>query len=122
MSAHTHTSHAGHDHHHHAPPTLGGGKAFAIAVGLNVAFTIGEFIAGTLIGSIALVADAGHNLSDVLALILAWIASVLATRAPSVRYTYGLKSSSILAAIANAALLWVAVGGILFETIQMHTR
>lgn len=118
MSASTHASHAGHDHHHPAPPGPGGGKAFAIAVGLNVAFTIGEFIAGTMIGSMALVADAGHNLSDVLALILAWIASILAARAPSDRFTYGLKSSSILAAIANAALLWVAVGGILIETIR----
>jgi len=66
----------------------------------------------------ALLADAGHNLSDVLSLLLAWGASVLAARPPSARYTYGLKSSSILAAIANAALLWVALGAILVETIR----
>jgi cation diffusion facilitator family transporter len=66
----------------------------------------------------ALLADAGHNLSDVLSLLLAWAASVLAARPPSDRFTYGLKSSSILAAIANAALLWVAVGAVLVETIR----
>jgi cobalt-zinc-cadmium efflux system protein len=66
----------------------------------------------------ALMADAGHNLSDVLALLLAWGASVLARRPPSARFTYGLKSSSILAAIANAALLWLALGAILLETIR----
>jgi len=92
--------------------------AFAIAVGLNLAFVIAEIAAGLISGSIALVADAGHNLSDVLSLVLAWVANVLAARPPSERFTYGLKSSSILAAIANAALLWVAVGGILVETIR----
>ena len=66
----------------------------------------------------ALLADAGHNVSDVLSLILAWAANVLSARPPSDRFTYGLKSSSILAAIANAALLWVAVGAILVETIR----
>ena len=118
MSAGHH--HHGHHHgHHHAPPPVGGGnKAFAIAVGLNLAFVIVEVAAGFMNGSIALVADAGHNLSDVLSLVLAWVASVLAARPPSDRFTYGLKSSSILAAIANAALLWVAVGGILVETVR----
>ena len=66
----------------------------------------------------ALLADAGHNFSDVLSLMLAWGASALAARPPSARFTYGLKSSSILAAIANAALLWVALGAILVETIR----
>ncbi len=70
----------------------------------------------------ALLADAGHNLSDVLSLLLAWGASVLSARPPSARFTYGLKSSSILAAIANAALLWVAVGAILVETIRRFTE
>lgn len=77
-----------------------------------------EVIAGLLSGSMALLADAGHNLSDVLSLLLAWAASVLSARPPSERFTYGLKSSSILAAIANAALLWVAIGAILVETIR----
>lgn len=94
------------------------GKAFAIAVGLNVAFVAVEAAAGLFSGSMALLADAGHNLSDVLSLLLAWGASILAARPPSGRFTYGLKSSSILAAIANAALLWVAIGAILVETIR----
>ena len=69
-------------------------------------------------GSTALLADAGHNLGDVLALLLAWGASILAARPPGPGFTYGLKSSSILAAIANAALLWVALGAVLLETGQ----
>lgn len=94
------------------------GRAFALAVGLNLAFVIAEVAAGFISDSMALLADAGHNLSDVLSLLLAWAASVLASRPPTERFTYGLKSSSILAAIANAALLWVAIGAILVETIQ----
>lgn len=89
-----------------------------MAVSLNLAFVVAEIGAGIYSGSVALVADAGHNLSDVLSLVLAWIASVLSARPPSERFTYGLKSSSILAAIANATLLWVAVGGILVETLR----
>jgi cobalt-zinc-cadmium efflux system protein len=109
----------GHDHaHHHAPPAGSRGAAFACAVALNLAFVVAETGAGFYSGSMALIADAGHNLSDVLSLVLAWVASVLSARPPSERYTYGLKSSSILAAIANAALLWVAIGAILVETIR----
>lgn len=112
--------HDHHHHHHHHAPASGGGssRAFAIAVILNVGFTITEATFGFISGSMALVADAGHNLSDVLALLLAWGASVLSNRPPNERYTYGLKSSSILAAIANAALLWIALGAILVETIR----
>jgi len=114
MSANLH-----HHHHHHAhDENAVRGNAFAIAILLNVAFTIAEVIAGILSGSMALIADAGHNLADVLSLLLAWGASVLAKRPPSERFTYGLKSSSILATIANAALLWVALGAILVETIR----
>jgi len=113
---------AGHDqnhhHHHGAADRTRRGRAFAIAIVLNVGFTIAEVVAGLVSGSMALIADAGHNLSDVLALLLAWGASILAARPPSERYTYGLKSSSILAAITNAALLWVALGAILVETIR----
>ena len=112
--------HDHHDHHHHhgmaAPGDRGG--AFALAVTLNVGFTLAEFAAGLISGSMALIADAAHNLADVLSLLLAWGASVLAARPPNERFTYGLKSSSILAAIANAALLWVALGGILVETLR----
>lgn len=85
---------------------------------LNLAFVLIESAAGFISGSMALLADAGHNFSDVLTLLLAWGASILAARPPSARYTYGLKSSSILAAIANAALLWVALGAILVETLR----
>lgn len=102
--------------HHHAPADFG--RAFAIAIALNFAFVLIEAVFGFLYGSMALVADAGHNLSDVLALLLAWGASVAAKRAPTDRYTYGFKSSTILAALANALLLAVAIGAILFETVH----
>lgn len=92
--------------------------AFAVAVSLNLAFVLIEAGAGLYSRSLALLADAGHNLGDVLSLLLAWGASVLASRPPSARFTYGLKSSSIIAAMANAALLWVALGAILIETIR----
>jgi len=109
----------GHDHHHdHGPAQAPRGRAFATAIALNIAFVIAEVAAGLVSGSMALIADAGHNLSDVLSLLLAWGASVLSARPPSERFTYGLKSSSILAAIANAALLWVALGAILVETLR----
>ncbi len=98
--------------------SVGKGQAFAVAVVLNLGFTAAEIAAGIISGSMALIADAGHNLSDVLALLLAWAANTLAARPPSERFTYGLKSSSILAALANAALLWLAVGAILVETIR----
>lgn len=117
---HHHRSH-GHHHHDHQEHThrvAGSGRAFGIAVVLNVGFVLIEVAAGVWSGSMALLADAGHNLSDVLALLLAWAASILASRPARAGYTYGFKSSSILAAIANAALLWVALGAILFETIH----
>lgn len=110
-------------HHHHGPPSpASAGRAFAIAVVLNVGFVIIEVVAGLLSGSMALLADAGHNLSDVLSLLLAWAASILSARPPSQQFTYGLKSSSILASIANAALLWVAIGAILVETIRRFSE
>ena len=114
--AHGHSHAHGHGHHHHH--TSPGGAAFAIAVSANLAFVVAEMVAGSVYGSMALLADAGHNFSDVLALLLSWGASVLAARPPSARFTYGLKSSSILAALANAALLWVALGAILLETLR----
>ena len=113
-------SHAGHAHdgsgHAHGPANFG--RAFAIGIGLNVAFVAIEFAYGVLANSMALVADAGHNLSDVLGLVVAWIASVLSKRPPSARYTYGLGGSSILSALFNAVLLLVAVGAIALEAIQ----
>jgi len=116
---HAHDHGHGHGHHHghdHGSGPRGGG--FALAVSLNLAFVVAEVAAGLYSGSMALIADAGHNLSDVLSLLLAWGASVLVARPPSERFTYGFKSSSILAAIANAALLWVALGAILVETVR----
>lgn len=112
--------HAHHGHHHHGHGHSQGshGTAFALAVALNSLFIVAEVAASFISGSTALLADAGHNLGDVLSLLLAWGASVLAARPAGPGYTYGLKSSSILAAIANAALLWVALGAVLIETLQ----
>ena len=113
--AHSHAHGRGHGHSH-APADFG--RAFAIGIALNTAFVVVEATFGYISGSMALVADAGHNLSDVLGLLIAWGASAAAKRPPSPRFTYGLKSSTILAALANAALLMVAIGAILFETID----
>ncbi|MFH1604740.1 MAG: cation diffusion facilitator family transporter [Pseudomonadota bacterium] len=102
-----------HDHSHE-----GHDRAFAIGIALNLAFVAIEAVYGVLAHSMALLADAGHNLSDVLALGLAWGASVLGRREPSRRFTYGLRSSTILAALFNAMLLMLVVGGIAVEAIQ----
>ena len=113
---HTH-QHAGHSHHARASP-VGHGRAFAIGIALNLAFVGIEAIYGFLAGSMALLSDAGHNLSDVLGLAIAWGAALLARRGPTLRFTYGLRSSTILAALFNALLLLVAVGGIVWESID----
>jgi cobalt-zinc-cadmium efflux system protein len=118
--AHSHDHHRhdhGHGHHHHGDPNTMG-RAFAIAIVLNTAFVGIEFFYGFLANSTALMADAGHNLSDVLGLMLAWGAAILAKRAPNGRYTYGLRSSSMLAALFNAMLLMAACGGIAWEAVQ----
>ncbi|HET9509844.1 MAG TPA: cation diffusion facilitator family transporter [Sphingomonas sp.] len=116
MGGHHHHEH-GHGHgHSHAPADFG--RAFAIGTALNLGFVVVEAAFGIWADSVALLADAGHNLSDVLGLLIAWGAATLAKRPASQRYTYGLKSSSILAALANAVLLMVAVGAILLETVQ----
>jgi cobalt-zinc-cadmium efflux system protein len=94
------------------------GRAFAIGVALNTAFVLAEGGAGLWTGSLALLADAGHNLSDVLSLLLAWGATVLARRAPAGRRTYGLRKGTILASLANAVLLLVAVGAIVAEAVR----
>lgn len=109
-------SHGGHGHHHHAPKDFN--RAFAVGVALNLGFVIIEAGAGLWSGSLALLADAGHNLSDVLSLLLAWGATVLARRAPSGRRTYGLRKATILASLANAVLLLVAVGAITSEAVR----
>lgn len=114
---HEHSHGHGHGHHHHFTPGSHG-AAFALAVGLNAVFVVVEAAASFMSGSASLLADAGHNLGDVLSLLLAWGASVLAARPAGPGYTFGLKSSSILAAIANAALLFVALGAVLIETLR----
>ncbi len=109
--------HAGHRHHQHfAPDRLD--RAMAIGVGLNTAFVIIEILAGFASGSLALVADAGHNAGDVVGLLLAWGASSLARRPPTLRYTWGFRRSTIYAALANAVLLIAACGGILWEAVH----
>ena len=116
--SHNH-SHGGHGHDH------GGGnynRAFAISIALNTGFVIIEAVYGILANSLALLADAGHNLSDVLGLLLAWGATILARRRPTARRTYGLRRSSILAALLNAILLLVASGAIAWEAIQRFSE
>jgi cobalt-zinc-cadmium efflux system protein len=125
---HAHDHGQGHDHAHdhshghgarghvHAPASFD--RAFAIGVGLNVAFVIAEIGFGLRTHSLALVADAGHNLGDVLALVLAWAGSILARREPTPRRTYGMRRFSILAAIANAGILLDAVGAFIAAAID----
>ena len=116
--SHSHSHDHAHGHHHHHAPVAGHGFAFALAVALNVAIVVIQAVYGVLAHSTALLADAGHNLSDVLGLLLAWGAAWLATRRPSARYTFGYGSSSILASLANAALLLFACGVIVAEAID----
>ena len=105
-----------HGHHSHAPTTWG--RAFALGVSLNLLFVIVEASAGVWAQSIALISDAGHNLSDVAGLLIAWGAIWLAQRTPTPRSTYGYRRASILASLANAVLLFVAVGGIGWEAVR----
>lgn len=120
--AHHHHGPAGHDHqghghgHSHAPTDFG--RAFAIGTVLNLGFVLLEGLAGIATGSMALLADAGHNLSDVLGLLIAWGGASLAKRPASRRFTYGLSSSTILGALANAVLLLFAVGAIALEAVR----
>lgn len=93
-------------------------KAFAIGIALNVSYVAAETIFGLVSHSLALVADAGHNLSDVLSLVLAWAASEFSQSKPNKRFTYGLRSSSILASLANAIILLIAIGAIAWEAIR----
>lgn len=101
--------------HNHAPTSFG--RAFAVGIALNLSFVVIEAIYGFLAHSLALVADAGHNLSDVLGLALAWGASILVRRLPTQRRTYGLRRSSILVSLFNAVVLLVSVGIIAWEAV-----
>jgi cobalt-zinc-cadmium efflux system protein len=116
---HGHSHGHGHGHHHghdHAPKDFG--RAFAIGVALNIGFVVVEVVFGIIGNSLALLADAGHNLSDVFGLLIAWGAATLGRVLPSQRFTYGLRGSSILAALGNGILLMLAAGAIAFAAIQ----
>lgn len=119
MSAHSHAGH-GHDHgglgHSHAPSSFG--RAFLVAIALNTGIVVAEVAGGVLGGSVALVSDAAHNLSDVLGLLAAYAAMRLGRRAPSRRFTYGLGGSSILAALFNAVMLLLVTGALIVEAVQ----
>src|SRR4051812_13244864 len=106
---------SGHSHDH-AHDSLS--RAFGLGIALNLAFVVVETAFGFVADSMALVADAGHNLSDVLGLLVAWGAAMMARRAPSPRFTYGLKKAPILAALFNSLFLMIAVGAIAAEAIR----
>jgi cobalt-zinc-cadmium efflux system protein len=124
---HDHDHHHGHDHghcdhdhghghhHHHAPKDFG--RAFLIGIALNAAFVTAEIFWGLKANSLALLADAGHNISDVLGLGLAWSAAILGRRQPFGRFTYGLRGSSIIASVTNAMILLLVVGAVGWESI-----
>jgi cobalt-zinc-cadmium efflux system protein len=114
--SHAHGHSHGHAGHSHAPDNFG--RAFAIGATVNAAFVIVELIFGYTANSLALISDALHNLSDVVALLLAWGAAWLSQKQPTQRHTYGYRRASILAALFNAGLLLVAVGGIVVEAVN----
>lgn len=120
MAHHQHTHNHSENHHHPVPHNQG--RTFVITIFLNMTYVAVEFAYGFLTNSTALIADAGHNISDVLGLLLAWSAIILARKKPSKRYTYGLRSTSILAALANAMLLLVACGAIAWEAIHRFSQ
>src|SRR3954447_20623825 len=109
---------AGHSHHAHDHGQHDFTSAFALGIGLNVGFVAVEVVFGFRANSMALLSDAGHNFSDVLGLMVAWAGAALARRGSSPRFTYGFKKASILAALANALLLFVAVGAIGAEAVR----
>jgi cobalt-zinc-cadmium efflux system protein len=108
---------AGHDHHDHGHAPGRYDAAFAIGIGLNVAFVAIEAFYGWKVDSLALLADAGHNLSDVIGLVLAWGGALAGRLQPDVRHTYGFKRASIVAAVVNAMLLLVAMGSLAWEAV-----
>lgn len=124
--AHSHVHHGqgghhhghGHDHGAHSGALAGHGRAFAIGITLNLIFLLVELAYGLTANSVALIADAGHNLSDVLALVVAWVAAILSRRPAGGRFTYGLRGSSILAALFNSLTIFVACGAIASEAVQ----
>lgn len=116
---HYHEHHHGHHHHHHHSHELKSlNKAFIIGIMLNVLFVVAEAIAGWLSNSMGLLADAGHNLSDVASLLLALIAFRMAQRKATSNYTYGYKKSTVLVSLLNALILIVAVVFIVYESVE----
>lgn len=125
MTAHAHAQGHAHSHEHghahghsHAHGPASFGTAFALAIALNLAFVAVETIFGFYANSVSLISDAGHNLSDVLGLVVAWAAAVIARRAASPRFTYGLKKAPILAALFNSLFLMIAIGAIGGEAVR----
>ena len=110
-----------HEHHGHHHGSMDFGRAFAIAATLNIALVIAQVVFGVLANSVALIADAGHNLGDVLGLLLAWGAHGMSRWLPTKRYTYGFRSASILAALFNGIILLVATGAIAWEALRRLT-
>jgi len=109
----------GHSHaHSHAHASPNGGRAFVIGIVLNLGFVVVEAVFGFLSHSMALLADAGHNLSDVLGLALAWAAMLLARKKPTSRRTYGMRGTTILASLANALVLLFVTGGVAWESVR----
>lgn len=117
-ASHSHSHGGSHVGHSHAHGPANYNSAFAIGIALNLAFVAMEVIYGLRSNSLALVADAGHNFGDVLGLALAWVAALLALKGPTRRHTYGMRRSSILAALANAIFLLITVGAIAWEAIH----
>jgi cobalt-zinc-cadmium efflux system protein len=119
MADHAHSHAVAHAHgHSHAHGPADYGRAFAIGIALNLGFVAAETVFGFIAKSMALLADAGHNLSDVLGLVVAWAGAIMARRASSPRFTYGFKKAPILAALANSLFLLIAVGAIGAEAIR----
>jgi cobalt-zinc-cadmium efflux system protein len=106
------------EHKHSHNHDFNSGKAFKLGITINIIFVVAEALSGYFSNSMALIADAGHNLSDVLALVFSWIAVILSQRQPTLKFTYGFRRSTILVALLNTILLLVAVSFILYETIQ----
>lgn len=113
---HDHSHAHGQAGHSHVPDRFG--SAFAVGVALNTAFVVAELVFGYAANSLALISDAVHNFFDVIALLLAWVAGWLARKRPTQQHTYGYRRASILAALVNAGLLLIAVGGIAVEAIK----
>lgn len=111
-----------HSHAHGLPETADLSPAFRWAVALNTGYVAIELIAGLVTGSLALLADAAHNLTDVAGLLIAWGAAVLAARPPSSRFTYGFGRATILAALANAVAILIGVGAVLWEAVQRFSQ